>query len=90
MKKASLGAKKDLILKIMAAPSVQLQGLEVFFKPDEMPELDASPIGRHRLLQAFRNKYGETYRNKKGVSKIIKDFDDQRDFIIKALKARVE
>lgn len=90
MNKKSLGTKRDTILKVLAAPKLELQGLEAFFKPEEMPEIDASPLGRHRLLQSLRNKYGESYRNKRGIIKLIKDFDDKRDFIVKALKARVE
>lgn len=78
----------QILQRLAAAPKLELNGLERFFKEEEMPMVDISPIGRHRLLQAFRNKFGDTYRNKPGVSKILKDFDDQRDFFLKAMKAR--
>jgi hypothetical protein len=78
----------ELLKRIMAAPQMELADLSKFFKEEEMPTVDVTPIGRHRLLQAFRNKYGETYRNKRGVSKILRDYDDQRDFFLKAMKAR--
>lgn len=74
--------------KIMAAPKLELSDLAKFFKEEEMPSVDVTPIGRHRLLQALRNKYGETYRNKPGISKMLKDYDSQREFFMKAMKAR--
>jgi hypothetical protein len=78
----------ELIQRIAKMPEIKLDGLEAFFKPEEMPEFDYSPVGRHRLLQAFRNKYGESYRNKRGVMKLIKDFDNKRDLVLKILKVR--
>ncbi len=68
---------------------MELKDLSLFFKEDEMPEIEPTPLGRYRLLQSLRNKFGDSYRNKKGVMRLIKDFDDQRDFIVKGLKARV-
>lgn len=82
-------SSQETMLKILAAPKISLPDLSKFLRPEEMPEIDASPLGRYRLLQSLRNKYGETYRNKRGVMKLIKDFDSQRDFILKAVKARV-
>lgn len=73
-----------------AAPKVDGSRWQKFFKPEEMPAVDATPIGRHRLVQAFKNKYGETFRNKPGVAEAIKDFDDQAEFIKKAIKLGVE
>lgn len=77
-----------MLKRVMAAPKLELSDLSKFFKEEEMPSVDVTPIGRHRLLQALRNKYGETYRNKPGISKMLKDYDSQRDFFIKAMKAR--
>lgn len=88
MKKTKYSSKEN-ILKVMAAPKLELPNLVKFFKEDELPELDASPLGRHRLIQSLKNKYGPSFRNKKGVAQLIRDFDEQREFIVKALKARV-
>lgn len=87
--KKSPNASREKILRILSAPKLELKDLSLFFKDDEMPEIEPTPLGRYRLLQGLRNKYGESYRNKKGVMRLIKDFDEQRDFIMKALKARV-
>lgn len=84
--------KKQILHKIMKIgkiPEVKIQGLENFFKPDEMPALEPTPIGRHRLIQAFRNKYGESFRNKRGVIGAIKDFDEQVKLIKKTLELGV-
>ena len=86
--KRSPNASREKILKILSAPKMELKDLSLFFKEDEMPEIDPTPLGRYRLLQGLRNKFGDSYRNKKGVMRLIKDFDDQRDFIVKGLKAR--
>lgn len=86
--KKPLSTSKESILKILSAPKLELTGLEKYFKEEELPPLDPTPIGRHRLIQSFRNKFGEGYRNRAGVMKILKDFDEQRDFIMKVLKAR--
>ncbi len=86
--KKSRSNSAELIKRISMMPEIKLPGLEAYFKPEEMPEIDYSPIGRHRLLQAFRNKYGESYRNKRGVMSIIKDFDRKRDTMVKILKVR--
>lgn len=78
----------DAVKRILTIPQMDLSGLKNFFRPEEMPAIEPTPIGRHRLLQAFRNKFGESYRNRQGVIQVIQDFDKQRDFIIQGLKAR--
>ena len=68
--------------RIKILPKVDIVGLEKFFKPEEMPLVDASPIGRHRLLQALRKKFGASFRNIRGVSSMLKEYDNQ----VKAIK----
>lgn len=58
-------------------PKVELIGLENHLKPDQMPILDASPVGRHRLVQALKNRYGIMFRNVPGVANILKEYDSQ-------------
>jgi len=70
------------VKKIKMLPSVDLGDISNFFRPEEMPLIDASPIGRHRLLQALRNKFGASFRNIRGVSSMLKEYDIQ----VKAIK----
>lgn len=62
-------------------PKIQLAGLEQHLKPEQMPILDAGPIGRHRLIQALKNRYGIMFRNVPGVSNILKEYDSQANSI---------
>lgn len=72
--------------RISILPNVELPILGRFFKPEEMPLVDASPIGRHRLIQALRGKYGPAFRNVRGVSEAIKEYDNQVEHIRKLYK----
>ena len=72
----------DKIAKIKSLPGLDLPSLSKFFKDGEEPLVDATPIGRHRLVQALRNKFGASYRNIRGVSDLIKEYDVQ----VKAIK----
>lgn len=78
------------LAKLGGVPRVDTSKVSKFFKPEEMPAVDHTPLGRHRLVQALRNKFGETFRNKPGVSDAIRDFDEQSSFIKKAIKLGVE
>lgn len=85
--------KKKMIQKLAQfgqIPKIDTSLVGRFFKPEEMPAIDPTPLGRHRLVQALRNKYGETYRNKPGVVQAIKDFDEQADIIKKTIKLGVK
>ena len=73
--------------RIKTLPQIDLSGMEKFFKPEEMPLVDASPVGRHRLLQALRNKFGASFRNVRGVSSMLKDYDSQVKMIKNLYKA---
>lgn len=44
---------------------------------ERMPKLEFSPVGRLRLTNALRNRFGDSYRNLPGISEIIKDFDKE-------------
>lgn len=83
MKNRLLIAKK---IAQMGVPEIKVTGIENVFKPEEIPALEPTPLGRHRLVQALRMKYGETFRNKPGVSRLIKDFDEQTDLVKKTLE----
>lgn len=53
--------------------------MEVFKKVlgDDIPELPLNKIGRFRLLQALRRKFGITYRNVGQAKKLLDYFDRQ-------------
>lgn len=75
MDKSSNNLKR--IKKASILPKVSLIGLENHLKPEQMPILDASPIGRHRLVQALKNRYGIMFRNVPGVANILNEYDSQ-------------
>ena len=77
------------IARIGQIPAIKVAGLEQILKPEEMPALEPTPLGRHRLIQALRMKFGESFRNKRGVEGAIKDFDEQVKLIKKTLELGV-
>lgn len=56
---------------------------------ERMPQLDYSPVGRLRLISALRNRFGDNYRQLKGIDKIIKEFDEEVSFNIKKQKMKL-
>lgn len=86
MKAKTKNTQFEKIQRVSVLPRVQMSTLESHFKPEEMPLVDASPLGRHRLIQAFRNKYGPSFRNVRGVAQAIKEYDIQVDSIKKLYK----
>lgn len=85
MRKASLnelmgksGEKKDLGLDDLQ----ELLG-------DRMPNIEFSPVGRLRLITALRNRFGDNYRQLKGISGILKEFDEESKFNIKKQEMRM-
>jgi hypothetical protein len=46
----------------------------------DTPELSATPLGRHRLVNALAKKFGPSWRNHPQAKSVIKDFDVQHDF----------
>jgi len=47
---------------------------------DAMPELPRNPVGRHRLITALHQRFGEGFRNLPGVSGLMKQFDGEVEF----------
>lgn len=74
------------LAKLGPIPMVDVSRIGKLLRPEEMPAIDHTPLGRHRLVQALRNKYGDSFRNKPGVSSALKDFDEQSEIIKKAIK----
>jgi len=44
---------------------------------EKMPEMEFNAVGKMRLLKALRNRFGQGFRNLPGVTKILKDFDQE-------------
>jgi hypothetical protein len=44
---------------------------------EKMPELPMNRIGKYRLINALKVRFGPGYRNIPGVAKVIKDFSDK-------------
>lgn len=42
---------------------------------EKMPRLPLNRVGKVRLIQALRNRYGASYRNLPGVSDVLKEFE---------------
>lgn len=74
------------IKKMGGVPAIDSSKAQRFFKPEEMPALEPTPVGRYRLVQALKNKYGETFRNKPGVKAVLDDFDEQSSIIKNTIK----
>lgn len=50
---------------------------------ERMPKLEYNPVGRLRLVTALRNRFGDGYRNLKGIDGILKEFDKEAAFSVK-------
>lgn len=42
---------------------------------EKMPKIPLNGVGRVRLIQALKNRFGVGYRNLPGISDMLKDFD---------------
>lgn len=56
---------------------------------ERMPKLEFSPVGRHRLTTALRNRFGDSYRNLPGISDIMQEFDKEAEFNVKKMQLRM-
>jgi hypothetical protein len=60
---------------------------------DGMPELPRTAVGRHRLIRALQQRFGNNYRSLPGVKDLVAEFDADIDLEIKiqrigAIKAK--
>lgn len=44
---------------------------------EKLPELPVNAVGRYRLVNALRNRFGNGWRNIPGVKDIVSDFDSK-------------
>ena len=70
---------------------MDLKPIEKVLQPP-LPEIEPTPLGRHRLIQALRNQYGPSYRNHKEVMKAIEHFDQEKKYfdLMRRMKAPVK
>jgi hypothetical protein len=56
---------------------------------ERMPKLEFTPVGRLRLVTALRNRFGDSYRNLKGIDGILKEFDREAEFNVTLAKMKL-
>lgn len=78
------------ILNVGPVKSIELPSLLNYLKPEEVPHIDATPIGRHRLISALKNKFGIMYKNRPGVEGLIKEYDDKARIVKNTIKLGVK
>lgn len=74
--KVSLG---ELIGAKAASQGMSLDNLEDIFG-EKVPELPRNTIGKFRLRNALRQRFGDEYANIKGVKQLLSDFDEEVRF----------
>jgi hypothetical protein len=47
---------------------------------ENLPEINFDAVGKHRLVTALRNRFGEGYRSIPAAKDIIADFEEKRSF----------
>lgn len=47
---------------------------------DDIPDITPTPLGRHRLVSALKNKFGENYRNVAKSRVALDHFDREHDY----------
>lgn len=78
-------SKKASLSELMGGTAAQHAGnLKLEHLPhilgDAMPELPRDAVGRHRLISALRQRFGDSFRSLPGVSGLVSQFDKEIDF----------
>lgn len=47
---------------------------------ENLPEINFDAVGKHRLVTALRNRFGDGYRSIPAAKDIIADFEEKRSF----------
>ena len=58
-----------------SGPKISLKNLHEVLG-EKMPRLPKNRVGRMRLVQALKNRFGSGFRNLPGVQEVMSDFDD--------------
>lgn len=80
MKRASLG-------EIMGKQGASMAGSKTLSFDDlpnlvgeAMPDIPFDRVGRHRLINTLKGRFGTNFRNIPGIKDIIKDFDTRVEY----------
>lgn len=55
---------------------------------DGMPDLPRNALGRHRLVMALRQRFGDNFRSLPGISGLVSEFDGEVEHEKKIAKIR--
>ena len=56
---------------------------------ERMPKIEFHPVGRLRLVQALRARFGDNYRHLPGIDGILKEFDKNAEFEVTKQKMKL-
>lgn len=56
---------------------------------ERMPDVRHTPIGRMRLVNALKNRFGKNWRSLPGMVDLMKDFDKEMDFNVSLQKMKM-
>lgn len=79
-------SKKTSLAELMGNSGVQAgaKGMSLAQLPDilgdAMPELPRSPVGRHRLIRALQQRFGNNFRSLPGIKDLVAEFDKDLEF----------
>lgn len=88
MKKASLNELMGTAGGKASGKSLSLDDLGELLG-ERMPKIQFSPVGKLRLTQALRKRFGDDYRNLPGIDNVLKEFDKETEFNIKLQKMKM-
>jgi len=54
---------------------------KAFEDPSQLPDINPGPIGRLRLVEALRGRYGDNYRINRTARNALKHFDSETKMI---------
>jgi len=83
-----MSAKKATLNELMGKSAggkerkLNLKDLETLLG-ERMPRLEYTPVGRLRLTNALRMRFGDSYRDLPGIGDIMKEFDDEAKFNVR-------
>lgn len=56
---------------------------------ERMPKLEYNAVGRMRLTNALRNRFGDNFRQLQGIDEVLKEFDEEVKFGIKKAEMKM-
>lgn len=80
---------KEALSRLGPLPDLDLSPIQAILG-DKMPKLDATTIGRHRMLMAFRNLFGDNFRSTPGVEQAIKHYDNESGHVRDLLRIKMD